>query len=664
MDNDLYSIPFNTISYLDIFFDENYYPLVNIPLDPYLNGAHTGSISFNEDLEHRSDFLREPAEIITKLSLNIIPQALKISESTSDCIVTNYNDDLELIFFMNKLNADVDILDSLKNDFIRFLSRCSEEDKPSKTGQDVYAFWQRSYGGQPGSWQYKAAIEAISYSTKEMIKYNSCYLCDNFMKSFYSSSESLKMAREYLPHAKTFRLISIELEKSWSSEVSNQVINRLSEYGLFDWYANIKYRNCKNIDSYDQEYFPINLKVIKEICESIFPTSSYNDYIIHLRTYLKELLYNSMISALEIDKKDLEYNFINWFSLLKKESINEEESERGLLFKEFWEQVAGTFDIEKGDIGAADYIKEKYQEYLLTGKVEVSSFGLKMHKGGFLLDQFKKDHPNLNEVIKLLVDATGEAVGVLVDSTTYVLNPLKPVWEIYRNSVNSLVPDTINKWMVNKEKEAKEGLKNWEKGLTSKQKVVLDTSIEGVKFAGDVTLVGGGVKLAGTAGKLIIEDALKAATKADKPDIKTHAGSKAYQHVDNHHDVNYNEITGTFKPEYWTKEIEFNGNKVYQRNDLIDPNVVRMDGKGTNLEAMKRGLAPIGPDGKPINLHHLIQTEAGGISEVTQTFHQIYKKALHINPSSIESGINRGNFKVWREEYWRNRAKDFESSGK
>ncbi|MGO4569470.1 HNH/ENDO VII family nuclease [Rhizobium sp. 2YAF20] len=38
-----------------------------------------------------------------------------------------------------------------------------------------------------------------------------------------------------------------------------------------------------------------------------------------------------------------------------------------------------------------------------------------------------------------------------------------------------------------------------------------------------------------------------------------------------------------------------------------------------NLELMQAGRAPIGPDGNPINLHHMTQTQDGPIAELTQT---------------------------------------------
>ncbi|WP_220000005.1 HNH/ENDO VII family nuclease, partial [Gilliamella apis] len=117
---------------------------------------------------------------------------------------------------------------------------------------------------------------------------------------------------------------------------------------------------------------------------------------------------------------------------------------------------------------------------------------------------------------------------------------------------------------------------------------------------------------------------------------------------------------------YWSKDpIEFNGNKVYQRNDLFDPNLMTTwtdKGKiieGTNLERMASGRAPIGHDGNPINLHHMTQNKNGAIAEVTQTFHQQNKTVIHVNPNTIPSGINRGEFNKWKTQYWIERAKTY-----
>ncbi|CAG9001017.1 MAG: hypothetical protein CENE_03025 [Candidatus Celerinatantimonas neptuna] len=110
--------------------------------------------------------------------------------------------------------------------------------------------------------------------------------------------------------------------------------------------------------------------------------------------------------------------------------------------------------------------------------------------------------------------------------------------------------------------------------------------------------------------------------------------------------------------QFWTSPTTFKGNKVFQRNDLIDPWLVDARGR-TNLERMQKGLAPIGPDGKSINLHHMTQRHNGSIAEVTQTFHQQNSKTIHINPNSTLSGIDRSAFNKWRTDYWKSRTNGF-----
>lgn len=118
-----------------------------------------------------------------------------------------------------------------------------------------------------------------------------------------------------------------------------------------------------------------------------------------------------------------------------------------------------------------------------------------------------------------------------------------------------------------------------------------------------------------------------------------------------------------WQSKYWSipKDYTFKGqtNKVYQRNDLIDPNLCDAKGR-TNIQRMKDGLAPWGPDGKEINLHHTIQRHNGPVAEVTETFHQQHTRIIHINDKKIPSGINRPEFNKWKRQYWAERAKDFE----
>jgi len=113
---------------------------------------------------------------------------------------------------------------------------------------------------------------------------------------------------------------------------------------------------------------------------------------------------------------------------------------------------------------------------------------------------------------------------------------------------------------------------------------------------------------------------------------------------------------------FWNREITFEGNRVFQRNDLIDPTRLNPRTQRTSLEMMREGYTPTGPDGQPIQLHHLTQQEQGTIGEVTTTFHAENSRIIHINQPASEfpSGINRQQFNRWRRQYWINRARDFQ----
>ncbi|MHB2079456.1 MULTISPECIES: HNH/ENDO VII family nuclease [unclassified Pseudomonas] len=74
---------------------------------------------------------------------------------------------------------------------------------------------------------------------------------------------------------------------------------------------------------------------------------------------------------------------------------------------------------------------------------------------------------------------------------------------------------------------------------------------------------------------------------------------------------------------------------------------------------MASGRAPIGVDGKSVNLHHMTQTQSGPIAEMTQSFHQANSATIHINPNAIPSGIDRAAFDRWKVQYWKQRSADF-----
>lgn len=109
--------------------------------------------------------------------------------------------------------------------------------------------------------------------------------------------------------------------------------------------------------------------------------------------------------------------------------------------------------------------------------------------------------------------------------------------------------------------------------------------------------------------------------------------------------------------QYWTKTTDFQGTRVYQRDDLIDPSRTDQVGR-TSAERMEQGLAPVGPDGKAVELHHTIQTSDSPLAEVTNTFHTANRQVIHVNPSTIPSGIDRAGFRQFRQAYWEQRGRD------
>lgn len=102
--------------------------------------------------------------------------------------------------------------------------------------------------------------------------------------------------------------------------------------------------------------------------------------------------------------------------------------------------------------------------------------------------------------------------------------------------------------------------------------------------------------------------------------------------------------------------------RVYQRND-IDFEYYHEKSKSTNLQRMLEGKAPIGNDGKPVQLHHILQQEIGPVVEIREITHQEYKRALHglvgkgnsfrNNPRLLKQYNNfRGTYWKWRAEQY------------
>ena len=103
--------------------------------------------------------------------------------------------------------------------------------------------------------------------------------------------------------------------------------------------------------------------------------------------------------------------------------------------------------------------------------------------------------------------------------------------------------------------------------------------------------------------------------------------------------------------------VVFKEKTIIQNNNLFDPYFIDTLGR-TNIDRMKQGKAPIGYDLKPVNIHHVNQTDDGILMEILQTDHNSLSN-LHNNTGQYPSQINRYVFSTWRNEYWEWRSTFF-----
>lgn len=86
--------------------------------------------------------------------------------------------------------------------------------------------------------------------------------------------------------------------------------------------------------------------------------------------------------------------------------------------------------------------------------------------------------------------------------------------------------------------------------------------------------------------------------------------------------------------------VEFKGKKVYQEDELFEPEAVsswKEKGQivtGTNVERMASGRAPIGVDCRPIMLHPMTQEQDSPIAEVLYSFYRDKSLVAHMKPKT------------------------------
>ncbi|WP_417790623.1 DUF637 domain-containing protein [Terasakiella pusilla] len=123
----------------------------------------------------------------------------------------------------------------------------------------------------------------------------------------------------------------------------------------------------------------------------------------------------------------------------------------------------------------------------------------------------------------------------------------------------------------------------------------------------------------------------------------------------------------------WNKSF-FNGRSVYKNDGAFDPKFVDAKGR-SNIQRMQEGLAPVGKDGKSVELHHMAQQEVNGfngsrgaVAEVNRDFHSKNYNTIHIYKKGDPEYVSwrqsnpqaEKEFNKFRKEYWKDRAGDFE----
>lgn len=119
------------------------------------------------------------------------------------------------------------------------------------------------------------------------------------------------------------------------------------------------------------------------------------------------------------------------------------------------------------------------------------------------------------------------------------------------------------------------------------------------------------------------------------------------------------------------KLIEVNGNlertdidwnatipqdRIDRMRSLFGDEVADKWGEKTNMDLIKDGKAPYGPDGERVNLHHIGQKADSPLAELTHTEHKSNDVILH--DKTKESEIERFGFRREREAYWQHRYEE------
>lgn len=128
---------------------------------------------------------------------------------------------------------------------------------------------------------------------------------------------------------------------------------------------------------------------------------------------------------------------------------------------------------------------------------------------------------------------------------------------------------------------------------------------------------------------------------------------KTPEEADVYKDAGLKDVNGNLE----RTDIDWNAkipqDKIDRMRSLYGDEVADQWSGKTNMDLIKEGKAPYGPDGERINLHHIGQKPDSPLAELTDTEHKTNDGILHDKTKASE--IERPVFRKEREAYWRNR---------
>ena len=118
-------------------------------------------------------------------------------------------------------------------------------------------------------------------------------------------------------------------------------------------------------------------------------------------------------------------------------------------------------------------------------------------------------------------------------------------------------------------------------------------------------------------------------------------------------DANLKENSGNLE----RTDIDWNAkvpqDRIERMREIYGDEVADKWASKTNMDLIKEGKAPYGPDGERVNLHHIGQKADSPLAELTNTEHKQNDAILHDKTKSSE--IERPVFRNERQQYWMNR---------